>query len=198
MNRAALVVLLLAGLAAGSSPAAAPVTWESLRRPLRIPVLEPGAACPVSARNPRGSLGVIARGGGRLPAWGRGPAYPLLIGPAGPQQPQPLAVLQLPPPEGFGVDWGVTKAVWFTSRAYGGRILVRGRQLDGPNEVRFEDGQPGFTPHGRLNPVHELRLQGDATGHASTTRLRAPGCYAYQLDGATFSRLIVFRAVLEP
>jgi hypothetical protein len=25
------------------------------------------------------------------------------------------------------------------------------------------------------------------------TRLRAPGCYAYQIDGSTFSRLIVFR-----
>ena len=77
-------------------------------------------------------------------------------------------------------------------------VLVRGRQLDGANEVRFEDGRPGFTPHGRLDPARELRLQNDERNHASTTRLRAPGCYAYQLDSAIFSRLIVFRAVLEP
>jgi hypothetical protein len=27
------------------------------------------------------------------------------------------------------------------------------------------------------------------------TRLRAPGCYAWQIDGPTFSRVVVFRAV---
>ena len=29
----------------------------------------------------------------------------------------------------------------------------------------------------------------------SYTRVRGPGCYAYQIDGTTFSRVIVFRAV---
>jgi hypothetical protein len=28
----------------------------------------------------------------------------------------------------------------------------------------------------------------------SYTRLKGPGCYAYQIDGATFSETIVFRA----
>ena len=31
----------------------------------------------------------------------------------------------------------------------------------------------------------------------SYTRLRAPGCYAYQVDGTTFSRVIVFQAELS-
>jgi hypothetical protein len=29
----------------------------------------------------------------------------------------------------------------------------------------------------------------------SFTRVRAPGCYAWQVDGTTFSRMVVFRAV---
>ncbi len=31
----------------------------------------------------------------------------------------------------------------------------------------------------------------------SYTRLLGPGCYAYQIDGTTFSRVIVFRAVQQ-
>jgi hypothetical protein len=70
-------------------------------------------------------------------------------------------------------------------------VLIRGRQLDGPNEVRFEDG---------VNPGRELRLRvlgssgGQWYNRASYTRLRAPGCYAWQVDGLRFSRVIVFRA----
>jgi hypothetical protein len=46
-------------------------------------------------------------------------------------------------------------------------------------------------------PPVELRIP--ATNRAlryrpSYTRLRAPGCYAYQIDGTTFSRVIVFAA----
>jgi hypothetical protein len=55
---------------------------------------------------------------------------------------------------------------------YAARALVRGYQLDGPNEVRFD------TP--------------------SLTRLRAPGCYAYQVDGRTFSYVVIFEARLKP
>ena len=32
-------------------------------------------------------------------------------------------------------------------------------------------------------------------GRPSFTRLLAPGCYAYQIDGTSFSRLVVFNAV---
>ena len=77
---------------------------------------------------------------------------------------------------------------------YASRALVRGRQLDGPNEVRFVHGYPGFTAEKILNPVPELRIEGSDT--PSLTRVRAPGCYAYQVDGRTFSYLVVFEARL--
>ena len=32
----------------------------------------------------------------------------------------------------------------------------------------------------------------------SYTRVRGPGCYAYQVDGTSFSRVIVFEAIVAP
>jgi hypothetical protein len=39
-----------------------------------------------------------------------------------------------------------------------------------------------------------LRGTGKWLGYASYTRMREAGCYAYQVDGTTFSRVVVFRA----
>ena len=99
-----------------------------------------------------------------------------------------------PPPEGWGPVWSGTKRVWLLDTRYASRALVRGRQLDGPNEVRFVHGYPGFTAEKILNPVRELRIEGNDA--PSLTRVRAPGCYAYQVDGRTFSYLVVFEARL--
>jgi hypothetical protein len=79
-------------------------------------------------------------------------------------------------------DWSGNKVLW-VARRYRGPVLIRGAQLDGPNELRFSS-VGGRSPGGWQN-------------RPSTTRLRAPGCYAWQVDGTTFSRVIVFRAVLS-
>jgi len=83
--------------------------------------------------------------------------------------------------------------MWSVDPRYVGPVLVRGRQLDGPNEIRFENGSPGFTDEQRLHPARELRLLGGYV-HPATTRVRALGCYAWQIDGIGFSRRIVFVA----
>ncbi|MBA2462339.1 MAG: hypothetical protein H0V45_11335 [Actinobacteria bacterium] len=44
--------------------------------------------------------------------------------------------------------------------------------------------------------MRELQLEGGGD-NPSLTRLRAPGCYAYQVDGRTFSYVIVFEARVE-
>ncbi|MGE5434131.1 MAG: hypothetical protein ACM3S3_05025 [Candidatus Doudnabacteria bacterium] len=84
--------------------------------------------------------------------------------------------------------------LWIARRSYRGPVLIRGRQLDGIHNVRFGSG---------LNPSREMRLRsvggsspGSWQNRPSYTRLRAPGCYAWQVDGTTFSRVIVFQAVL--
>ncbi len=126
---------------------------------------------------------------GVFPAWGAGPAWPAFDPP---QQ-------TLDEPFEFGpqpeyADWGVRKVMWAVDPRYAGPVLVRGRQLDGPNEIRFENGSPGFTDEQRLHPPAELRLVGGDV-HPAATRVRAVGCYGYQLDGIGFSPVIVFRAV---
>jgi hypothetical protein len=183
---AAVLVALLALLAVIQS-AGASDPWERLYRPLHLPELAPGAPCPVS--KPAG--GSFARYGiGR--GIGPGPAYP--IGPAlirFPYPPSPASV--------YGHEWGGTKVLWFVAPRYRGPVLIRGRKLDAPVEVRFDRG---------TLPPAELRIARGARGgeppgfeligqryRPSSTRLRESGCYAYQIDGTSFSRVIVFRAV---
>ncbi|HEY8825785.1 MAG TPA: hypothetical protein VIP07_13005, partial [Candidatus Limnocylindria bacterium] len=93
-------------------------------------------------------------------------------------------------PEG---GWYFAKVLWVASPSYTGRALIRGHQIDGPNEVRFENGS---------DPPLELRFDGNPLGDGwrhqpSYTRVRAPGCYAYQVDGIPVSSVIVFEATLE-
>jgi len=104
-----------------------------------------------------------------------------------------VITVRFPPPEHWGPEWSGTKRVWLLDTRYAARALVRGRQLNGPNELRFVLGYPGFTAEKLLNPVGELRVERNSP---SLTRVRAPGCYAYQVDVRTFSYLVVFEARL--
>jgi hypothetical protein len=150
-------------------------TWAPLRRPLRVPTLGANRSCPVS---PRASGIDFARYGVGAGV-GPGPAYP--VGWAD----GTIAIVWAR----NDVDatlWGVQKVLWFVSPGYQGPVLVRGVGLDNPYRVRFE--------RGRI-PRAELRLPAGTHDRPSFVRIRKPGCYAFQIDGLTFSRSIVFRAV---
>jgi hypothetical protein len=156
--------------------------WKGLtRRPLHIPTLALGSACPATeAAGTLGDRGNIDAPG--APAFGPGPAYPALASDGG------RAVLHYLPNWGYD-GWDGTKLLWTVPR-YNGPYIVRGRQLDGPNELRFDQG-PQWTD--RLN--HELRLVGSYSRlNPAATFVLVPGCYAYQVDGRGFSYLIVFEA----
>jgi hypothetical protein len=171
-----------AALVLAGSPVAAPPshwTWRSLHRPLHIPRIEPGAACPLSAPT---SVD-LGQEGTRL-LRGRGPAYPTL-------KPDGTLDFIYPPlqtQEFYGSEWSGQKVLWWVSGRYHGPVLIRGRQLDGPNLLRFDRGDPLPPSEIRIPPGKGVR------NRASYTRLRAAGCYAYQIDGTTFSRIIVFEA----
>ena len=153
------------------------ITWAYLRkRPLHVPQISPGDPCPLTTET--GHVG-------RFPGLGRGPAYPLGT--------NNVVDVSIPPPEDWGAEWTGTKRVWLLDTHYRGRVLVRGRQLDGGSEVRFVYGRPAFTEENVRNPVPELRLEG-FSDYPSLTRVRGPGCFAYQVDGRTFSYLVVFEA----
>jgi hypothetical protein len=155
--------------------------WAGLlRRPLHVPTVNPGSSCPTTPAS--GTLGDHGLADATGPAFGPGPAYPTLASEDGRATLRYLL--------GWGYDgWDGTKLLW-TVPSYTGPYIVRGRQIDGPGELRFDQG-----PDWSWKLHRELRLVGPfALLNPAATFLRAPGCYAYQVDGRGFSYLIVFEA----
>jgi len=175
---AGVVVLVLAGAALSTSQD----VWKNLRRPLQIPHIAPGTECPASA--PNADFDFAAQGLGK--GYGPGPAYPIF-----PYTPARAGITFDYPPSRESVlggsTWGGQKVLWFFASGNGARVLVRGRQLDGPYGVRFGLAR---------TPSSELKLARPG-GYPATTRLRTSGCYGYQIDGPTYSRVIVFEARLR-
>jgi hypothetical protein len=150
-----------------------------LHRPLDLPRLDPDEPCPRTAGGrPNPDVGI---------ALGPGPAYPVLGLEKAPQSPR--GVVQLYDDERRdGRYWH--KTLWAVDPDYDGPVLIRGRGLYPPRDLLFGvDSQ-------RLD---ELEFPAEETGSwrygPSVTILPGPGCYAYQLDGTGFSRVIVFEAV---
>lgn len=170
--------------------------WTLLaQRALHLPSLAPGAPCPAAPGR------VIAAG--LSPVLGSGPAYANAAGSAS----GALIVSSATSLNLRGHDWGGQLVVWYFDPRYEGPVLIRGGALSGTGLVRFNGGldQQKYVynlPSAPLMPT--LRLMADNTpgqqwlGWPSFTRLRDPGCYAYQVDGMTFSEVIVFQAVFAP
>jgi hypothetical protein len=157
--------------------------WARLHRPLHLPRLGPGAVCPVSRVDRRVDWTQINIFGGS--GIGRGPVYPGLGGSGG--------HLYALPDDQYGGPWAGGKVFWYVRPSYRGRVLIRGRRLDGPQSLGF---------NGRRLPARELRIESYDTvswpgqprgsrGIASGVRVRASGCYGMQIDGTSFSRIVV-------
>lgn len=177
----ALLFAGLPGLAGGREGAADP--WAELHRPLQIPRLARGARCPVTPSrelSPRFAAGQ-----------GDGPVYPVGAFGRGLSFLYPVRRNQV---SWYPSKWSGNKVAWFAAADFRGMVLIRGRQLDGVRAVRFGDGR---------KPRAELRLVfgPDDLGedgwlhHGSYTRVRAAGCYAWQIDGIDFTDVVVFRAL---
>ncbi len=160
-------------LAAVAVTPAALVNWEQLHRPWQTPMLAAGASCPVTPRKdiaPR----AFAAGGGR------GPVYAIGYGDV------TLSAGAVTP--------SLLKTLWVAHTSYAGPVLIRGRQLDGPGTLAFQQGVPG-------TPEPELRLNASRASSANAGEWRqwpsltvapGPGCYAFQMDGEGFTDTIVF------
>jgi hypothetical protein len=160
--------------------------WQRLQRPLRVPTIAGGSTCPTTSPDPKGNLTRIDRGLTGI-AWGKGPAYP---GALHSEKGRPtLRYVDPIPPQSlfYGSKWFGQKVVWVIDPAYRGPMLVRGRQVDGPNELRFNRG---------VIPPREMQILPSPSLRTEPffTRVRASGCYGYQVDGLGFSSVIVFEA----
>jgi DNA-binding CsgD family transcriptional regulator len=173
------------GVDAAPTPTAVPddVLWQTLAsQPLVVPPMSADGSCPVSAIRPLGEGQVLGQGP-VSPAWG--------------------PVMQHQPTASTEGGWYYWKTLWIATRDYEGAVLIRGAQLDGPNEIRFERGS---------DPADRLQLPGGETwawgpGYGSPdevrefpsfTRVKGPGCYAWQVDGLSFSYHVVFELTAPP
>lgn len=163
----------------------------------------PGMPCPTTPGH------LLATGEGI--AVGSGPVYAVLgqSSSTGADERQRHGVLQYADAHAYGKGtsgWGGVKVLWVIGASYTGSVLIRGHQLDGSHEVRFNGGLDQlFLEYANdlaaVPPLPGLRLVRVSTDTGwtdwpSETRLQAPGCYAYQVNGLTFSEVIVFQAVL--
>jgi hypothetical protein len=194
---AAVAVLLIGSCSAAEqtskpAPTGAPTTgtpsaspsidpYAALRRPWAHPRVAAGAACPVTTELSRPDPGLA-------PLLGTAPARPAGLD-AG-------AVLNYGAPDQRTVwvdrTWGGQKVLWAVNPTVTGPVLIRGRQLDGPGELAFED--PAL-PELVLNTgTYEGQPGVVWRAYPSYTRVRVPGCYAYQIDTAAGTWTVVFIA----
>lgn len=164
------------------TPPGGQIGLELAARALHLPALSPGDNCPVGeARTVNPAFG---------PALGAGPGY--LVGLSARSTPnffhgeRPSAPYQ---------DWASEKTLFTVEPPERGPILLRGRRIDGPGTVAFEQDHASADlmltdlPPSNGNDTH---------GWASdvfATLVKDPGCYAIQVDAGGFSEVIVFQAV---
>jgi hypothetical protein len=161
----------------------------ALRRPLHLPILDPGQGCPTT----RGHTYANDLFGGI--ALGVGPVRPLIaVRKKHDAAPALEGVLRFYP---FYADrsWHSLKTLWFAAPSYRGPVLIRGRQLDGSHVTVFGEQPTIVDPLLRAGPTANGRDGFREWPGASY--LRKPGCFAWQVDGLTFSNLIVFKALFD-
>jgi hypothetical protein len=169
-----------------SAKPSTPTTLANLReRPLHVPQLNAGEPCPVSRSRTLSPA--------FAPGLGDGPVYPVGFARRG------VLAFEYPPPKNSlfaGSEWGGQKVLWVSDPKYDGPILIRGEQLDGSNQVRFGQGSAAILQELAFRRHSADNWEGGWRNFPSYARLRGPGCYAYQVDGAGFSDVIVFRAAI--
>ena len=159
------------------------IDWQALHPPLALPALTADQACPVSPLAPE----ITGDKYGVAGAIGAGPVFPML-GSAS------LVVSYRSAEWGRG-PWGGQKVLWFVLPVYKGPVLIRGRRLGSWQWLRFDRGAVPSAEL-RIAPGETVTWTGQAPesrGRPSYVRVRASGCYAAQIDGTSFSEVVVFR-----
>ncbi len=95
----------------------------------------------------------------------------------------------------IGSAWKASRVEWVASGSYQGPVLIRGARTDGAGAIGFGEGHVPDDELQLLQSGQQVpKPAGGGRAWLSFTRVRANGCYAYQIDGTNFSRVITFRA----
>ncbi len=167
-----------------STPPTTQSVWSALHRPFALPNVTAGA-CPSSPVVQIRPVGGGFSGHGSFPARGQGPVFVVAE--------PPSRVIGLRPSDLNVHGWYGLKTILAVNPSYRGPLLVRATHLVGTGGI-------GFGPSGEDAPtLRELRLDEPTNGvdwrsWPTVTLLRSSGCFAYQIDGTTFTEVIVFEA----
>ena len=107
-----------------------------------------------------------------------------------PQGPAGDAVLQLRPDDREPGGSYRVKVRWVGS-GYAGPVLIRADRIDGTGTALAQFSYTGEARDGG----YFATLTESENDIPATTLVSGPGCFAYQLDGTTFSETIVFEVV---
>ena len=94
----------------------------------------------------------------------------------------------------YSGSWFGEKVFWYVTPSYRGPVLIRGRRLGGTARLGF-NGAKTAGPELRIAIGDTVSWHGQPRGSRgvpSGVRARSPGCYGVQIDGTTFSRIVVF------
>ncbi len=121
-----------------------------------------------------------------MPVAGTGPVYMMSVA----DEPAGSVTIEGSPTDAQG--WRGQKAPWIAAPRYRGPILIRGARIDAPGEMRFArvEGQQAralYQRRGQSVQPNGWRVW------PGLLLVRAPGCYALQVDGLSFSSVIVVR-----
>lgn len=159
------------------------ITIQALQLPMVLPGIDP---CPVSPQQTAHNLDSQF---GYGPAVGSGPVYALM----GDMQAGTLRYSKSYSQSHFKGGWAYFKGLWMARAEVSGSLLIRGRQIDGPNAIGFgESDDPSFEMQWNITPGNTW------ASLPSETRIQGPGCYAYEVDGQEGSTAIVFQVVGIP
>lgn len=160
---------------AGSVPA-------ELHRPLHFPNLRPGQHCPTSSGRTINTQYFTGT------ALGDGPVRPLIAMEGDLAHGiTDTAAHQYP-------GWLAFKTLWISMPQYQGPFVIRAKRLDGPGRISFNPQSQKLYPL-VVPPGPTANSGGGYRTVPGQTWVKAPGCYAWQVDGLTFSEVIVIKAL---
>jgi hypothetical protein len=166
--------------------------WAGLEaRPLLLPTVAAGVACPLTPARQGISPDYPY-------AQGVGPVYTIATYGSG--------IVPFASAASLGdtsSGYGGFREVWEIQPTYTGEVLIRGARVDRPGALEFNGGlgQTKSSSTGLEPRLSELRIDGQPLSSPSWptwvtyTRIPEAGCYAYQVDGASFEEIIVFQAI---
>lgn len=113
---------------------------------------------------------------------------------------QPASPPELPAGVGFrsvsGSRWLIAGVTWTVPGRYTGPLLIRGGMLGGGGAIGFGTGAVPYDELQLLDAGRGApRVVAGGRAWITYSRVRSGGCYGYQVDGTSFSEVVVFRAV---